>query len=65
MRVVALLVFLLSFIPSANSQENQITDTSEIDLTKINLLLNEISIHPTLNIEENKTNNLKIFNKII
>ena len=54
MRLVSLLVFLLYFVPSANSQENQITDTSEIDLSKINLLLNEISIHTTLNIEDNK-----------
>ena len=65
MRLVSLLVFLLYFVPSANSQENQITDTSEIDLTKINLLLNEISIHTTLNIEDNKTQIIRLNQKEI
>ena len=65
MRVVSLLVFLLYFVPPANSQENQITDTSEIDLTKINLLLNEISIHTTLNIEDNKTQIIRLNQKEI
>jgi len=65
MRLVSLLVFLLYCVPSANSQENQITDTSEIDLTKINLLLNEISIHTTLNIEDNKTQIIRLNQKEI
>ena len=65
MRLVLLLVFLLYFIPPANSQENQTTDTSEIDLTKMNLLLNEISIHTTLNIEDNKTQIIRLNQKEI
>ena len=65
MRLVLLLVCLLYFIPPANSQENQITDTSEIDLTKMNLLLNEISIHTTLNIEDNKTQIIRLNQKEI
>ena len=65
MRVVSLLVFLLYFVLSANSQENQITDTAEIDLTKINLLLNEIPIHTTLNIQDNKTQIIRLNQKEI
>ena len=65
MRLVLLFVCLLYFIPPANSQENQTTDTSEIDLTKMNLLLNEISIHTTLNIEDNKTQIIRLNQKEI
>ena len=65
MRLVLLLVCLLYFIPPANSQENKITDTSEIYLTKMNLLLNEISIHTTLNIEDNKTQIIRLNQKEI
>ena len=49
----------------AYSQENQITDTSEIDSTKMNLLLNEISIHTTLNVEDNKTQIIRLKQKEI
>ena len=65
MRVVSLLVFILYFVPTANSQEKQLTDTSNSDLTKTNLILNEISIHSTLNIEDNKTQIIRLNQKDI
>ena len=65
MRVVSLLFFLIYFIPTANSQENQLSDTSDSDLTKTNFILNEISIHTTLSIEDNKTQIIRLNQKDI
>ena len=60
MRSFFFLVFLLYFISSTSAQEKPMKDT-----LKINLLINEISIHTTLNIEDNKTQIIKLGQKEI
>jgi len=65
MKKIFLVYFNLCLITNANSQEKELTDTSFIDLTKRNFILKEVSIHSTLNREDNKTQIIRLKQKDI
>ena len=65
MKKIFLLNLLLSLAQFSYSQESKSTDTLENYLIKNNLLLKEISIHTNLNVEDNKTQIIRLDRKEI
>ena len=65
MKKIFLLNLLLSLVQFSYSQESTSTDTLDNYLIKNNLLLKEISIHTTLNVEDNKTQIIRLDRKEI
>ena len=65
MKKIFLLNLLLSLVQFSYSQESTSTDTIDNYLIKNNLLLKEISIHTNLNVEDNKTQIIRLDRKEI
>ena len=64
MRAFLLIVVIMFFTKKSHSQEKRL-DTFQIDITKTNFLIDEIPIHTILNIEENKTQIIRLGQKEI
>ena len=65
MKKILLITFLLSLVQTTYSQEQNSIDTLDNYLIKNNLLLKEITIHTTLNVEDNKTQIIRLNRKEI